>query len=82
MPPAPSKVPDAKTATDEQMRAAMQTLKRYDADVNAYVKCLAFEVSQNRLKVEEGARLHNAAIDRLQKAATLFNEQMRIYLGH
>lgn len=64
------------------MRAAMQTLKKYDTDVNAYVKCVRFEVSQNRLTAEEGARLHNAAVDRLQKAATMFNEQMRIYLGH
>lgn len=82
LPPAPSKVPQAATATDSEMREAMQTLKRYDADVNAYVKCLAFEVKQGRLPADEGARLHNTAVDKLQKAAAAFNEQMRIFMGH
>lgn len=82
LPPAPSKVPQADTATDTEMREAMQTMKRYDKDVETYTKCLAFEVRQGRLSAEEGARLHNAAIERLQKVVAQFNEQMRIFLGH
>ena len=48
------------------MVAAMQTLKRYNTDVNNYVKCLEFEAKQNRLSRDEQARQHNAAIDGLQ----------------
>lgn len=82
VPPAPSKVPQAATATEDEMRIAMQTLKRYEKDVNAYVKCLAFEVKQGHLSSDEAARRHNIAVDRLENAATAFNEQMRIFLGH
>ncbi len=82
LPPQPSKVPDAKTANDADMRSAMQTLKRYNVDVDAYLKCLAFEQKQGRLSDRERATLHNDALAKLKNAADLFNEQMRIYLGH
>lgn len=81
LPPPPSKVPDGATASDSEMRVAMQTLKRYDGDVSDYLKCLAFEVKQGRRSAEESAQLHNAALERLQKAADLFNEQMRVFRG-
>ena len=82
LPSAPSKIPSAQTANESEMRAAMQTLKRYDTDVNTYVKCLAFEIKQGRLPAADGARLHNVALEKLDKAAQRFNEQMRIFLGH
>ena len=63
------------------MRAAMQTLKRYDTDVNNYVKCLAFEAQQLRLTREEQARRHNVAIEALQSAADRFNAQMRVFMA-
>ena len=81
LPPAPSKVPDGMTASEPEMLTAMRTLKRYDGDVSVYLKCLGFEVKQGRLSVEEGARLHNAALERLKKAADLFNAQMRVFRG-
>ena len=79
LPPAPSKVPDGNTATEQDMVAAMQTLKRYNTDVSNYVKCLEFEAAQNRLSREEQARQHNAAIDGLQSIAAKFNEQVRVF---
>lgn len=82
LPQAPSKVPQADTATDAQMREAMQTVKRYNTDVETYTKCLAFEVKQGRMSAADAAKLHNAAVDRLQKVAAQFNEQMKIFLGH
>ena len=82
LPRTPSKVPDPKTATDDQMREAMQTLKRYNADVDAYLKCLVFEEKQGRISEYNRATLHNDALGKLKKAADLFNEQMRIFLGH
>jgi hypothetical protein len=79
LPPAPSKVPDGANATEPEMVAAMQTLKRYNTDVANYVKCLEFEANQNRLSREEQARQHNTAIDGLQAIAAKFNEQVRLF---
>jgi len=79
LPPAPSKVPDGSTAAEAEMVAAMQTLKRYDADVTTYIKCLEFEARQNRLSKEEQSRKHNSAVDQLQAVAAKFNEQVRVF---
>ena len=49
LPPAPSKIPDGKTASEQEMVTAMQTLKEYNGDVDTYLKCLEFEAKQNRL---------------------------------
>ena len=78
-PVAPTKIPDGTTAAEAEMVAAMQTLKRYDTDVNTYVKCLEFEAKQNRLSREEQARRHNQAMDSLTQMAAKFNEQVRIF---
>ena len=78
-PVAPSKVPDGASAAEAEMVAAMQTLKRYDTDVNTYVKCLEFEAKQNRMSREEQARRHNQAMDSLTQIAAKFNEQVRVF---
>ena len=74
---APSKVPDAATATEPEMLSAMQTLKHYNTDVNNYIKCLEFEANQGRLSRDAQARLQNAAVDTLRAIADRFNEQVR-----
>jgi hypothetical protein len=79
LPPAPSKVPDGSTAAEAEMVAAMQTLKRYDADVTTYLKCLEFEAKQNRITKDEQSRKHNTAVDLLQSVAAKFNEQVRVF---
>jgi hypothetical protein len=79
VPVAPSKVPDGASAAEAEMIAAMQTLKRYDTDVNTYVKCLEFEAKQNRLSREEQARRHNQAMDSLTTIAAKFNEQVKVF---
>jgi len=78
-PVAPTKVPDGQSASEPEMVAAMQTLKRYDTDVNTYVKCLEFEAKQNRLSRDEQARRHNQAMDSLTTVAAKFNEQVRLF---
>ncbi|MEP7246450.1 MAG: hypothetical protein ABI885_22610 [Gammaproteobacteria bacterium] len=78
-PVAPTKVPDGQNASEPEMVAAMQTLKRYDTDVNTYVKCLEFEAKQNRLSRDEQARRHNQAMDSLTTVAAKFNEQVRLF---
>ena len=79
LPPAPTKVPDGSTAAEPEMVAAMQTLKRYDADVTTYLKCLEFEAKQNRITKDEQSRKHNSAVDQLQAVAAKFNEQVRVF---
>jgi hypothetical protein len=57
----------------------MQTLKQYNGDVDTYLKCLEFEAKQNRLSRGEQEKMHNTAVDTLQKVATKFNEQVRTF---
>src|ERR1700749_4143277 len=77
LPPAPSKIPDGSTASEQEMLTAMQTLKEYNADVDTYMKCLDFEAKQNHISHGDEERLHNAAVDTVTKIAAKFNEQVR-----
>ena len=79
LPPAPSKIPDGSTASEQEMMTAMQTLKQYNGDVDTYLKCLDFEAKQNRLSKGDEERMHNSAVDTLQKVANKFNEQVRTF---
>jgi hypothetical protein len=79
LPPAPSKIPDGSTASEQEMVSAMQTLKQYNGDVDTYLKCLDFEAKQNRLTKTEEERRHNDAVDAMTKIAAKFNEQVRTF---
>lgn len=79
LPPAPSKIPDGSTASQQEMVTAMNTLKEYNGDVDTYTKCLEFEAKQNRMSKADEEKLHNAAVDQLQKIANKFNEQVRTF---
>lgn len=79
LPPPPSRIPDGATASQQEMLTAMQTMKEYNADVETYTKCLAFEAKQNHLNAADAAKMHNNAVDVLQKLATKFNEQVRTF---
>ena len=79
LPPAPSKIPDAATASQQEMVSAMQTLKEYNGDVETYTKCLEFEARQNHLSHADEERKHNDAVAELQKIAAKFNEQVRMF---
>jgi len=79
LPAAPSKIPDGATASAQQMITAMQTIKEYDRDVQTYLKCLNFEVRQNRLSPDHQVSLHNTALGELQEIATEFNRQVKIF---
>jgi hypothetical protein len=79
LPPAPSKIPDGSTASEQEMLTAMQTLKEYNGDVDTYTKCLEFEAKQNRLSRTDEERMHNTAVETLQKIAAKFNEQVRTF---
>jgi hypothetical protein len=87
----PQKIPDGGTATKEEMIEAQRAVKKYDAEINAYLACLKLEHEQQlesdaalteeqkkymaRLQVQK----HNAAIDELEAVATRFNEQVKAF---
>src|SRR3569833_1017528 len=79
LPPAPSKIPDGSTASQQEMLTAMQTLKDYNGDVDTYNKCLEFEAKQNRLSRRDEEPMHDTAVDTLTKNASKFNEQVRTF---
>ena len=79
LPPAPSRIPDGATASKEEMLTAMQTMKDYNGDVDTYNKCLDFEAKQNHLSHSDVERMHNTAVDTLQKVVSKFNEQVRTF---
>ena len=79
LPPVPSKIPDGSTASEQEMVTAMTTLKEYNGDVDTYTKCLEFEAKQNRLSRSDEERMHNTAVETLQKVAAKFNEQVRTF---
>jgi hypothetical protein len=79
LPPAPSKIPDGTSASEQEMVTAMKTLKQYNGDVTVYLKCLEFEAKQNRLSTSEQEKRHNAALSQLEKIAAQFNEQVRVF---
>lgn len=78
-PPAPSKIPDGGSASQQEMLTAMQTMKEYNNDVSTYLKCLEFEAKQNHLSSSEVERRHNSALEELTKIADRFNQQVRTF---
>ena len=79
LPPAPSKIPDGSTASQQEMITAMETIKQYNNDVQTYLKCLDFEARQNQLSPGDQTALHNAAVDQLTHVANQFNDQVRSF---
>jgi len=84
-------VPDATTASLEQMLAARKAFQTYDAGVNAYVLCVdaavdAVAKQATRARAADlqrlrtyGIDMHNAAIDRETAVVAKFNQQLRLY---
>jgi len=91
-PPAPSNLPDGRTATLEEMVAGQKLVKEYDAAIKSYVDCIDKELDASiakagdQLKPQQKADMqkveaqkHNAAIDQLQSVADRFNEQVKAF---
>ncbi len=79
LPPAPSKIPDGSTASQQEMVTAMETIKQYNNDVQTYLKCLDFEARQSQISPGDQVTLHNAAVEQLSHVADQFNEQVRTF---
>ena len=83
--PSDLKIPDGKSATQEEMAAGVTAMKKYQTNMEAYRACLdadfaALPVEQ---QTPEAKALHvkryNAAVDAETAEAAAFNEQVRAF---
>ena len=77
-------VPDGATSTTEQMVDGQTRIKKYMAEMEAYLDCLDREEAElGREPTPDELQLHNerhnAAVDEMEKVAAEFNEQVRAY---
>jgi hypothetical protein len=77
LPAPPSRIPDGSSANEQEMVAAMRTLKQYNDDVSEYTKCLEFEGKRNRITIDDEAKHRDLALNTLASVAAQFNEQVR-----
>jgi hypothetical protein len=83
--PADVALPDGAKATEAEMNAASGLVKKYIADMDAYMACL--DAEQTALPVEQQTpeakalhvKRHNAAVDAEEAIAGRFNEQIKAY---
>ena len=85
--PADVKIPDGKSATQDDISAASADVKKYLGDMEAYMTCLDADAAALPvdLQTPETKALHvkryNAAVDAMEAAAAAFNEQLRAFKG-
>jgi hypothetical protein len=77
-------IPDGSTASEEEMRAANQAVKKYMTDVESYLACLDEEEKKLGDAVTEEQKAvhtsrHNAAVDALNAVAARYNDQVQIF---
>jgi hypothetical protein len=82
--PAEVTIPDGNTATEAQMREANQVVRKYMADVDAYLACLDEEekaLGEAVTEEQKGLHIsrHNAAVDALNAVAARYNEQVQLF---
>jgi len=90
----PGAMPDGGSATMDQMKAAQQSVKAYNAAMDEYLKCLDDESpkatditadmtpdqkKQIQKKMEENAKKHNAAVSDEEAVTARFNDQVKAY---
>ncbi len=77
LPAPPSHIPDGDSANEQEMMAAMQTLKKYNEDVTEYTQCLEFAQKRNLISTADQEHPRNIAVATLAGVAARFNEQVR-----
>jgi len=85
-PPAKPDIPNGRSATEDQMLAAQQAVKAYQAENSKHTGCLASleqswgdEASDERKAVI--VIFHNRAVDEEASIADLFNQSVRAFKG-
>jgi hypothetical protein len=82
--PSPVALPDGATATRDQMLAAQQEVRAYQAAMNEFVACIDSELQgEGEQAPEEFKSLmvsrHNAAVTEMEGVAAAFNDQLRAF---
>ena len=87
-------MPDGRTATLDQMKAAQASVKAYNAAMDEYLKCLDAESpkatdvtadmtpdqkKQLQKEIEASVKKHNAAVSDEEAVAARFNDQLKAY---
>ena len=86
-----TQIPDGSTATQEEIVTAMNAVKKYNQEINAYLNCLEMEsetqiaalgeATPEQIKQIKGIQMakHNAAVDELEAYANRFNTQLKAF---
>lgn len=83
--PSAVKIPEGKSANQEEISAASAAVKKYLADMEAYTTCIDAEAAAVpvELQTPEAKAMHvkryNAAVDAMESTASAFNEQLRAF---
>lgn len=72
LPTAPA-VPNGASASIDEMKAAQDSVKKFLADTDDFLKCLDFS------HVADADTKHDKAVDQMQKLASNFNDQLKAY---
>lgn len=84
-------IPNGSTATKDEMVAGQRGVKKFMADMEAYLTCIEEEDEHNRAGIEEPdpiveaqrdemlVKKHNAAVEDMEKVAATFNDEVRTY---
>jgi hypothetical protein len=80
-PKPPQQIPDGSSATEEQMKTAMNAFKTYKADLETFGACLDAEAKQSSSMAAKSMQSKKiaAANEEFENKAKAFNEQVRIF---
>jgi hypothetical protein len=79
LPAPPAHIPDGHSANDQEMLAAIRTIKQYNEDVDEYTKCLLFEQKRNQISFGDQEAQRTEALNTLASVVERLNQQVRIY---
>ncbi|MGH8167684.1 MAG: hypothetical protein ACREQ1_10615 [Woeseiaceae bacterium] len=84
-------VPNGSTATQDEMIEGQKGVKKYVADIEAYLECIVAEDKAARAELEDLkpedeqqredtlTKKYNAAVDEMEKVAARFNVEVQAY---
>ena len=75
-------LPDATTASRDEMLAAQQSVRAFVAAADLYLTCVATIIDDKKRSGEErnvAVNEHNRMVTAMEQIATAFNEQIRIF---
>jgi hypothetical protein len=80
-PKPPQEIPDGKSASEDQMKSAMNAFKAYKTELEAFGACLDTEAKESASMAAKAMQSKKiaAANEEFENKAKAFNEQVRIF---